>query len=195
MTFFTRPNLSDIQFRQKVDSILTLEGETNFLGTLKSKNTEIDAEVDETINPLSLLYFNGEKIILNNFDEILSQFYSDLGEITTPKNNDEFIIKDSSNGDIKKIKYQTLYDLIRPVYLKVDTVGSIITLPENPNNELVVVVFDNTGEASNHPIKIQTTDGNYIQGTTETEAYINSDYGSITFYYNGMNWSIIGFVI
>lgn len=43
MSFFTRPNLSDVQFRQLTGDTLTMSGTTNFSGTLKSKGVEIDA--------------------------------------------------------------------------------------------------------------------------------------------------------
>ena len=41
--FFTRPDLSDIQFKQMSGSTLTLSGITDFFGVLKSKGVEIDA--------------------------------------------------------------------------------------------------------------------------------------------------------
>jgi hypothetical protein len=43
MPFFTRPDLSDIQFKQMSGSTLNLSGTTDFVGTLKSKGVEIDA--------------------------------------------------------------------------------------------------------------------------------------------------------
>lgn len=45
MTFFTRPDLDDRQFKQLSGSTLNLSGETNFQGILKSKNVEIDASL------------------------------------------------------------------------------------------------------------------------------------------------------
>jgi hypothetical protein len=45
MSFFTRPDLSDIQFKQMSGSTLTMSGLTNFSGILKSKNVEIDASL------------------------------------------------------------------------------------------------------------------------------------------------------
>lgn len=43
MPFFTRPDLSDIQFKQLTGSTLTMSGATDFAGILKSKGVEIDA--------------------------------------------------------------------------------------------------------------------------------------------------------
>ena len=46
-SFRTRPNLSDLQFRQIVGSELTLEGINDFVGKLKSKGIEIDGDVSQ----------------------------------------------------------------------------------------------------------------------------------------------------
>ena len=48
MSFFSRPNLDDIQFKQLTGTTLTLSGTTNFVGTLMSKGTEIDASTGYT---------------------------------------------------------------------------------------------------------------------------------------------------
>lgn len=48
MSFFTRPELTDEQFKQLSTSVLTLSGETNFVGVLKSKGVEIDASTGGT---------------------------------------------------------------------------------------------------------------------------------------------------
>lgn len=48
MAFFTRPTLTDEQFKQLSTSVLTLSGETNFVGILKSKGVEIDASTGGT---------------------------------------------------------------------------------------------------------------------------------------------------
>jgi hypothetical protein len=45
MPFFTRPDLSDIQFKQMSGSTLTMSGATDFIGQLKSKGVEIDATI------------------------------------------------------------------------------------------------------------------------------------------------------
>ena len=62
-TFFTRPDFDDRQFRQEAGSKITLSGETNFFGVLKSKGIEIDP----TLSGLTaghVLTYNGSKIIL-----------------------------------------------------------------------------------------------------------------------------------
>jgi len=43
--FFARPDLSDTQFKQNIDSSLTLSGTTNFSGVLESKGVIIDASL------------------------------------------------------------------------------------------------------------------------------------------------------
>ena len=67
--FFSRPNLSNKQFRQILGSVLELDGTTDFRGVLKSKGIEIDSNID-TINPNELDNYylgydtNTQKIIL-----------------------------------------------------------------------------------------------------------------------------------
>jgi hypothetical protein len=61
MTFFARPNLDDVQFKQLTGSTLTLSGETNFKGVLKSKGVEIDGTATSIGNVLT---FDGSKIKL-----------------------------------------------------------------------------------------------------------------------------------
>jgi hypothetical protein len=66
MGFFTRPDLDNLQFRQESGSTLTLSGDTNFFGILRSKGIEIDATVTGTTDTVSghVLTFLGGKIIL-----------------------------------------------------------------------------------------------------------------------------------
>lgn len=61
MSFFARPNLDDIQFKQLSGSTLTMSGTTDFTGVLKSKNIEIDG-TPTTIG--QVLTFDGTKIKL-----------------------------------------------------------------------------------------------------------------------------------
>lgn len=66
MSFFTRPDLSDIQFKQISGSTLTMSGETNFKGKLKSKGVEIDATLTGATSGITghvLTYLAG-KIVL-----------------------------------------------------------------------------------------------------------------------------------
>lgn len=62
--FFTRPDLSDIQFKQLTGSTLTMSGTTNFSGILKSKNVEIDASITGATSGDVLTYIGGGKIKL-----------------------------------------------------------------------------------------------------------------------------------
>lgn len=64
MPFFARPNLDDTQFKQLTGSTLTLSGETNFVGVLKSKGVEIDATTGGTTAAGDALVFDGTKIVL-----------------------------------------------------------------------------------------------------------------------------------
>jgi hypothetical protein len=63
MSFFARPNLDDIQFKQLTGSTLTMSGVTNFTGILKSKGIEIDATATGATAGDALV-FDGTKIIL-----------------------------------------------------------------------------------------------------------------------------------
>lgn len=56
-----------------------------------------------------------------------------------------------------------------------------------------VIVADIQGQALTYPITIDGN-GKYINGNSATCAIINTDYGSITFLYNGYFWSAIAFV-
>ena len=62
MPFFTRPELIDEQFKQLAGTNLTLSGETNFFGILKSKGVEIDASTNNILG--YVLTFDGSKIVL-----------------------------------------------------------------------------------------------------------------------------------
>lgn len=62
--FFTRPDLSDIQFKQLTGSTLTMSGSTNFTGKLKSKGVEIDASISGATTGDVLTYIGGGKIKL-----------------------------------------------------------------------------------------------------------------------------------
>jgi len=64
MAFFTRPDLDDRQFKQISGSTLTLSGETNFVGTLKSKDVEIDGSTGSS-SMGDVLTWNGSKIVLS----------------------------------------------------------------------------------------------------------------------------------
>ena len=63
MPFFTRPYLNDDQFQQIATDVLTLYGETDFQGILKSKGVEIDASTGGTLAGY-VLTFDGTKIVL-----------------------------------------------------------------------------------------------------------------------------------
>ena len=62
MSFFSRPVLEDLQFKQLSGTTLTLSGETNFVGILKSKGIEIDGTAS-TIG--DVLTYDGVKIRLS----------------------------------------------------------------------------------------------------------------------------------
>lgn len=63
MPFFTRPDLSDIQFKQMSGSTLTMSGVTDFIGILKSKSVEIDATLTGATSAITghvLTFLNGK---------------------------------------------------------------------------------------------------------------------------------------
>ena len=62
--FFTRPDLEDRQFKQTSGSTLTLSGDTDFVGVLKSKGVEIDASTNPGTIYGDVLTFDGNKIKL-----------------------------------------------------------------------------------------------------------------------------------
>jgi hypothetical protein len=64
MTFFARPNLDDVQFRQISGTTLTLTGTTNFVGTLKSKGVEIDGDNTGASYGDVMTYDGAGKIVL-----------------------------------------------------------------------------------------------------------------------------------
>ncbi len=64
--FFTRPDLSDIEFRQLTGATLTMSGTTNFVGKLKSKGIEIDASISGATTGDTLTYIGGGKIKLSS---------------------------------------------------------------------------------------------------------------------------------
>ena len=69
--------------------------------------------------------------------------------------------------------------------------GDTIPLPLNPQHKDRVVVVDVSGGAELNPITVTGNGNNILNGT---EAHINTNYGSITLYYNINNfWSVIAF--
>lgn len=64
-------------------------------------------------------------------------------------------------------------------------------LPLTPSQGEEIIVSDGLGNASSNNITINGN-GNLIIGSST--ALINSDYGSLTFLYNGFFWSVISFV-
>jgi hypothetical protein len=60
MPFFTRPDFSDIQFKQLSGSTIGLSGTTDFKGTLKSKGIEIDATFTGGSGTSVLTYISGK---------------------------------------------------------------------------------------------------------------------------------------
>lgn len=63
MSFVTRPNIDNRQFQQVSGSTFDWEGENNFVGKLKSKGVEIDADASSALSGFTLT-FVGDKIKL-----------------------------------------------------------------------------------------------------------------------------------
>lgn len=68
--------------------------------------------------------------------------------------------------------------------------GSTVYLPDTPNEGLKIIVADISGDAYDNQINIYSNTVNILDGL---EAAINTNYGSITFIYNSMFWSIVAF--
>lgn len=76
MTLITKPNLDNRQFQQKDGTILTMSGETNFVGVLKSKGVEIDANDTDAEEGYALKYIGG-KIVLDELPPSDPEFNSE----------------------------------------------------------------------------------------------------------------------
>lgn len=76
MTFVTKPNLDSRQFKQVSGTTLTLEGETDFIGVLKSKGVEIDADISNAVSGFTLTFI-GDKIVLKETPNSDADFDSD----------------------------------------------------------------------------------------------------------------------
>lgn len=73
-------------------------------------------------------------------------------------------------------------------FLCVDVAAPVtITLPTGILGT-VYIVKDCDGDAATNPITIQGTGGELVDGATAT---INSPYGSLSFIFNGSEWSIV----
>ena len=86
---------------------------------------------------------------------------------------------------------ETPYQITTGDYFLAVDFGGIagdITLPSTPTVGDIYIVKDISGNASLAPITI-TSNGPLIDGTGT--AVINTDYGSLTFIYNGIDWSIV----
>ena len=69
--------------------------------------------------------------------------------------------------------------------------ATLIYLPSTPIEGDDIIVTDMLGDAGTNSI---TIDGNGYNIVDDTTAIINTDYGSITFLYNGYFWSVIAFI-
>jgi hypothetical protein len=73
-------------------------------------------------------------------------------------------------------------------FLCVLTIGIVtITFPTGVVGT-VYIVKDCFGDAANNPITIQGTGGQLVDGSTAT---INTNFGSLQFVFNGVDWSIV----
>jgi len=68
--------------------------------------------------------------------------------------------------------------------------STIINLPVTPREKQEVIISDLLGTAYTTPIMIN---GNGYNILDDIVAYINTDYGSVTLFFNGAFWSVTGF--
>lgn len=88
---------------------------------------------------------------------------------------------------VTQVTTPTYTATVRDYFLCVDHAGLVtITLPFGVLGT-VYIVKDCSGNAFDYPITIQGT-GQTIDGST---AEINTNYGSLTFIFNGTEWSIV----
>lgn len=86
---------------------------------------------------------------------------------------------------------ETPYQITTDDYFLAVDFGGIagdITLPDTPTIGDIYIIKDISGNASLAPITI-TSNGPLIDGTGT--AVINTDFGSLTFIYSGLDWSIV----
>jgi hypothetical protein len=86
---------------------------------------------------------------------------------------------------------ETPYQIVEDDYLLAVDFGGIpgdVILPDTPELGDVYIVKDTSGNGSLAPITI-ISNGPLIDGTGT--AIINTDFGSLTFIYTGLDWSIV----
>jgi len=83
MTFFTRPDFSDIMMKQLPDSSISLSGTTDFVGVLKSKGVEIDGSITGATSGNVLTYIDG-KIKLAPSEAGIGAIYQNANSVLNP---------------------------------------------------------------------------------------------------------------
>jgi hypothetical protein len=123
MTFYSRPDLDDRAFKQLVNSILTMNGTTDFVGTLKSKGIEIDATAGGGDVGKVLTLVSGDKIGLSTISVGSSGEYIAK---TITKNSHGFIVGDVIGWDNNLNTY--VKDLA--VTGATETLGVVLEVPD-----------------------------------------------------------------
>ncbi len=77
MTLVTRPNIDNRQFTQISGTTFNWEGENDFVGILKSKGVEIDADASEALSGFTLSFINNKIKLVDPSSFIDSDFDSD----------------------------------------------------------------------------------------------------------------------
>jgi hypothetical protein len=171
MTFVTRPNLDSRQFKQVSGSTLSLEGETDFIGILKSKGVEIDPNITgDTLdyNEYALVYdYEKNKIVLQ---EVVAR-YSGIAErnVGGIREGDEFTeatMSEMWDTLIREEKIPTLVDPSITSFTATETgfreIGAII-------NSTFNIVF-NRGKIE----IVSTTYNSFDFRSGEVERYVYS---------------------
>jgi hypothetical protein len=165
---------------------------TTITGThIVSLNTTTQAILNSTITGVTNIG-GGESVYsgTSGHNFILNTFIGS-GITTVQKVGNEIIIYSNLNNVCVNYTTSNPYTITACTgYLGVSG-ASCIYLPSLPNRGRKVIVEDICGNALSSPI---TVDGNGKSVYNNSYATINTNYGSITFLYNGLFWSAVAFV-
>lgn len=154
------------------DNGLTLSGNTVALGGILNSNVDINAN-----NNILLISGLGNFSLRSNSNHQIS-FNGNAGfELS----GNTFVFRDNS-----LVTKQYVDGIVYEV-----GAGDFIPLPPTPRHKDRVIIMDTSGAAESNPIVIN---GNGRMILNSNTAMINTNYGSITLYFNEFGfWSVVGF--